>query len=77
MGHGNNNTNTGAETMTTSISRVNFTYAMPGGMWIERTSGVRSWETFKVIATEVGNAELDRLRHVAYADGMTGQWHAC
>jgi len=58
-----------------NITRVNFTYAINGGMWIERADGYREWMTFEAIADEIGRCEADRLSHIAYANGMTGMWY--
>lgn len=61
--------------MKAEITRVCFTYALPGGMWIERVSGDRSWETFEAIAAEVGHPKAEQLKHIATHHGMTGMWY--
>lgn len=58
-----------------TIVRVNFTFAIVGGMWIERANGDRSWEAFATIEREVGKTESDRLYRIAYASGMCGMWY--
>ena len=57
------------------IAQVNFTYAIPGGMWIRRADATTSWETFESIIREVGEEECQRLRHVAHEGGMCGMWY--
>ena len=73
------NSNLKGEKMNTAtqsrITRVNFTYAIDGGLWIEREDGSRRWETFASITAEHGEQEAGRLRKIAYADGMTGMWY--
>lgn len=66
---------TTATTTKNRIARVNFTYAIPGGMWVERCNSCREWLTFEAIAAEVGRCEADRLSHIATRGGMTGMWY--
>ena len=57
------------------IVAVNFTYALPEGMWVERRSGSKSWMHFNALRDEVGDKELARLRIFADGNGMTGMWY--
>ena len=60
--------------MASRITRVNFTFALPGGMWIERADGRRSWESSETLLAELGSDELERLSQIAHRHGMTGMW---
>jgi hypothetical protein len=62
--------------MKIAINRVNFTFALPDGMWIEYENGERDWKSFSQLQQEVGQAEFQRLYHIAYANGWTGMWYA-
>ena len=57
------------------IVRVNFTYALPGGMWTERENGERQWESSQSLVAEFGTDEVMRLRHIAEGNGFTGIWY--
>jgi hypothetical protein len=55
-----------------AIKRFNFTFAIPGGAWLEDASGYVNWEAFSTIEKHLGKAWIDRqLRK----QGMfTGCW---
>lgn len=57
------------------IVAVNFTFAIPGGMWVRRENGSNNWQSFAEIAKELGQTEMERLFGIAYANGMTGMWY--
>jgi len=76
----NETTNRGEREMTTTtatsrITRVNFTYAITGGMWIEREDGSCNWESFESLNAEHGPEETGRLLAIASPNGMTGMWY--
>lgn len=58
-----------------TITHVNFSFAIEGGMWVRRTNGT-AWESFSELLKELGRSELDRLFSIAYHGGMTGMWYA-
>jgi len=58
-----------------AIAAVNFTYAIPGGMWVRREDGAVEWMTHSAIEDEVGGSQGRRLFGFAYANGMTGMWY--
>ncbi len=59
------------------ITRVNFSWALPEGLWTERENGDCCWEHAGSLLTELGGQELTRITKIAHANGMTGIWKAC
>ena len=57
------------------IAQVNFTWALPGGMWIRRDDGTTTWVSFLELDLEVGKDEAERLFVIAKQGGMTGMWY--
>jgi hypothetical protein len=57
-----------------NIVKVNFTFALTGGMWIERENGSKSWESSETLLQEVGQEELTRISNIAYNNGFCGVW---
>lgn len=55
-----------------NIKRLNFTYAMEGGAWIEDLSGYRDWVPFRRIILEKGEDWLSAARRKQ--GWMTGCW---
>lgn len=54
------------------ISRFCFTYAIPGGAWLEDSAGRRDWYSFATIKVQLGQQWIDRqMRKTGW---MTGCW---
>jgi hypothetical protein len=54
------------------VTRFQFTWAIPGGAWLEMGNGHRNWFGFAAIAQEKGQAWIDRqLKRQGW---MTGCW---
>ena len=70
------NANNATETAPAKIRRVNFTYALPGGIWIEREDGDRSWQSSETLIAELGEWEFSRICGIAHGNGLTGIWRA-
>ena len=58
---------------TKPIRRVNFTNAIPGGMWIERKGGGRTWESFVTLSHQIGEDMMEKLLETAMSG--VGMWH--
>lgn len=58
-----------------TITQVNFSWAIPGGLWVRRANGQQDWIDIESLVLEVGAAEAKRLQDVAYHNGMTGMWY--
>lgn len=57
---------------------VSFTWALPGGMWLERESGDRNWYSYDHIASLVGDENIATLVKIADISGLgCGCWHYC
>jgi hypothetical protein len=65
-------TNTGGQRM--DITTVNFTWAIPGGLWTARKGGATKWEDFPSLLKELGKTELSRIIDIATKDGFIGIW---
>ena len=61
--------------MDRTITQVNFTWSIPGGLWVRRGSEQGEWIDMESLVAEVGAAEARRLQDVAYHNGMTGMWY--
>lgn len=61
--------------MVSPITQVNFTFALPGMLWIKREDGSRECVDHIALVEEVGEVEAARLNKVAYHNGMTGMWY--
>ena len=57
----------------TRIVACNFTWAIPGGMWLRDENGTIDWVAFPVIERVWGKPMLDRLFE-ATAGWLTGTW---
>ena len=57
------------------ITEVNFTWALPGGLWIRRGTTSAEWISGPHLVAEVGDVEAARLTHVAHHNGWTGMWY--
>lgn len=57
------------------IIAVNFTWAIPGGMWLRDDSGAKRWETFEAIEAEFGAEKLAQFKRSAHINGMCGMWY--
>ena len=55
-----------------NIARFNFTYAIPGGAWIERHDGSVNWYSFDYIGKHKSQAWIDR--QLKKQGWMTGCW---
>lgn len=54
------------------VKRFNFTYAIPGGAWLEDVNGNIDWFTFERIGKQLGQLWIDRqLKRQGW---MTGCW---
>ena len=58
------------------ITRVNFTYALPEGMWVEYQDGGRQWVAFTQLVRELGDQAVAKLRNIANHNGMTVMWYS-
>lgn len=58
----------------TSIKNFCFTYAIPGGAWLEDLKGNRNWFPFSEIEKQLGRIWLDR--QLQRQGWMTGCWIA-
>jgi len=58
----------------TSIKNFCFTYAIPGGAWLEDLKGNRNWFSFAEIEKQLGRVWLDR--QLQRQGWMTGCWIA-
>ena len=56
------------------ITAVNFTFALPGGMWIEFEDGSRNWYPFDYLIKMLGVREEQRIEKIAYHNGWCGVW---
>jgi hypothetical protein len=61
--------------MARTITQVNFTFALPDGLWLKFDDGSSTWSHYTAIIKAHGKAEYDRLKKIAYANGMTGMWY--
>lgn len=55
-----------------NVTRFNFTYALPGGAWLEDGSSNRQWFPFSIIETKLGQLWIDRL--LRKQGWNTGSW---
>lgn len=55
-----------------NIARFNFTFAIPGGAWLEDASGNRNWFAWDAIDTHMGTAW--RKRQLQKQGSFTGTW---
>jgi hypothetical protein len=58
----------------TKIVSVNFTYALPGGMWIKDEYGQTEW-----VSDSQGSKDYpqwSKWLEIAHQNGMTGMWYA-
>lgn len=56
----------------TAITGFCFTYAIPGGAWIEDAHGYRDWRSYSEIINQLGEVWWDaRMRQTGW---MTGCW---
>ena len=62
---------------TNRIIKVNFTWALPEGLWTIRENGDRDWESDKALLEELGRKEYDRIHKIAHHGGWTGMWYCC
>lgn len=54
------------------IKRFNFTWAIPGGAWVEDASGYRNWYSFTMIEREKGKEWVEKA--LEKQGWMTGCW---
>lgn len=55
-----------------NVIRFNFTYAIPGGAWLEFGDGHIEWHSFSTIGKHKPQAWIDR--HLKKQGWMTGCW---
>jgi hypothetical protein len=55
-----------------AIKRFNFTWALPGGAWLEDAAGYRRWCSFSEIQGQLGKLWIDRQQQ--RQGWMTGCW---
>lgn len=55
-----------------AVKRFNFTWAIPGGAWVEDGSGAVNWFSFVTIEKALGRAWVDR--QLKAQGWMTGCW---
>lgn len=55
-----------------AIKRFNFTWAIPGGAWLEDSAGYVNWFCFDTIQKQLGRLWIDR--QLARQGWMTGCW---
>lgn len=56
----------------TAIKKFNFTFAIPGGAWLEWKDGTVKWYSFTHIAAQLGQVWIDR--QLKKQGWMTGCW---
>lgn len=57
------------------ITQVNFTWALPGGLWVKYEDGSTEWVSGETLVASYGEAEVARLSKIAHHGGMTGMWY--
>jgi hypothetical protein len=55
-----------------AITKFNFTHALPGGAWLEDSSGNREWNSFSTIQKHVGDIWIDA--QIKAQGWITGCW---
>lgn len=55
-----------------SVSRFNFSYAIPGGAWVEDAAGNKNWFSFEILAKAFGEDWI--MRQIKRQGWMTGCW---
>lgn len=58
-----------------TISKVCFTFAMDGGMWLQDSFGQKDWLSFATIASRYGRDAMEKWYHIAFANGWCGMWY--
>lgn len=57
------------------ITQVNFTWALPGGLWVKYEDGSKEWISYADFVAQHGQDKAAELNKIAHHGGMTGMWY--